>query len=176
MTFEVLVDKLAGLGCVPSIGFKEEQPCNKQEPIMSTIEVNNSYETRERQDQRYRLRRAIEDSKEDKIRDLKEHYALVGKSRYQMSPKDLVVSIQSGKYRYALDLGTQQHLDDPEWWSNPLDGIDFIDPDRKPDYEAYGKAIKHLEEDSDNLRLDIDILEPKDVLKRVREFKEKKYH
>jgi hypothetical protein len=159
---------------LPPIGSElaQLQTCNyAQEYDMNTATVTVEKKTYE--SERRSLRDAVFNTEQKKDGDLREHYNIDCVEYHNMSPKELVDAIKSDKFKFRDD---GEYSEKKGWFCNPLSGICFCDPDKKPNHEDYYKARDKMIEDAEKVRLDISVLEPADGLKSYRKFEERTYH
>jgi hypothetical protein len=180
-----IIDNLAGLGCNPSISNTSatcaakpmfclmEQPCQLKQDKEDNMYPTATVEMKTYDNERRSLRNALYSLRAKKEDDLRKHYNIDCESPRDLSPKELVDKITSGKFKFKDD---GDHSGSREWYCNPLDGICLCDPDKEPKYEEFHAAREKMTEDGIKIDLDISVLEPEAALKSYRKFEERTYH
>lgn len=161
---DIVYDHFIGLGCVPSV-------CTITECAQCTIEEENM-EKSTYHHERYALRNRLYAVRGEKEREIRKHYNV--EVPFPETAEDIVVKIQSGKFKFADD---GKHKSDPDYYCDPVrEGIIFVDPDVKVDFETCHEKVREMNDDADKIQLDIDVLEPEKALKEFRKFEERTYH
>ena len=130
----------------------------------------NTLETNKYTEERRSLQSALERAANIHEDNLREYYHL---DKYRpKTPREVVELIKADKFEYD----DEEMADNPDAfrWSSCHDHIIF--KPGKANRSAYSSAVKKLEDEKKNIRLDISILEPIEGLKKVREFEKRTFH
>lgn len=155
-----------------------QKACKKQEKKMYEFD---SYEMSENERQKNYLSNSLSNSYWNKDADLMREFNLNGVQPPQ-SPKEFVDFIKDGKFKFVKnglnDDGTWRDDENHPYFGsgNIYQFINWIDPDKTPDYEGYREASKKMGEAKTKADRKIVVGTPADGLAALEEFEAATFH